>query len=145
MTTKDDFSFGVIPFYKDQSGEIKFCFVKHRAGHIAFPKGHKEEGESDLETAKRELREEVGIQEVNILEGKEFIENYKYIEGDMEINKTVKFFLGEVKNMDTKVSGGFEHEIQEILWMNYREAMGKVTYYVTRNLLEKVAKDLGII
>ena len=33
----------------------KVLMVKHNAGHCAFPKGHVEEGETEFETAIREI------------------------------------------------------------------------------------------
>lgn len=39
----------------------KVLLVKHNAGHWDFPKGHVEEGETEFETAIREVKEETNI------------------------------------------------------------------------------------
>ena len=60
MEAAQDSAVGIIPVYK-QGDRFLFCLVKHADGHWGFPKGHKEEGESDEGAALRELREETGI------------------------------------------------------------------------------------
>ena len=48
-------------------------------GHWGFPKGHQDAGESEKETAIRELKEETGIDAVNLLEDKTFTEHYSFL------------------------------------------------------------------
>ena len=49
-------SFGAVVFNED-----KVLLVVHSKGHVGFPKGHIEEGETGQETAIREVKEETGI------------------------------------------------------------------------------------
>ena len=39
----------------------KVLIIKHKYGHISFPKGHVEDNESEIDTAIREVKEETGI------------------------------------------------------------------------------------
>ena len=48
--------------YCEQEGKRLFYLVRNRAGHIGFPKGHTEPGESETATALREIQEETGRQ-----------------------------------------------------------------------------------
>src|SRR3989344_4714754 len=75
METKKEQSFGVIPVFKENNNFL-FCLIHEAEGHWGFPKGHQDAGESEEETAKRELQEETGINNV-ILDKKSFIENFK--------------------------------------------------------------------
>lgn len=64
MKGKIEKSFGVIPVFK-QENNFTFCLIRHTEGHWGFPKGHQDIGESEQETATRELQEETGISTVN--------------------------------------------------------------------------------
>ena len=54
-------SCGAIVFRKFH-GNVEILLIKHaNGGHWSFPKGHVEEGETEVETATREIFEETGI------------------------------------------------------------------------------------
>ena len=53
-------SCGAIVF-REINEELRVLLVQHSASHWSFPKGHVENGESDCETAIREVKEETGI------------------------------------------------------------------------------------
>ena len=53
-------SCGAVVFtHKD--GEIHYVIIRAHNGEHGFPKGHMEPGETELETALREIAEEVGL------------------------------------------------------------------------------------
>ena len=148
-------SFGVIPIQRkknetsetseaSETDEILFLLIKHRNGHWAFPKGHANVGETDVETARRELREETGIKEVTVNPKKAFEERYskpKWREPNKIIIKTVRYFLGEVTNPKLKLQAS---EICDAKWVTYAEARKLITFDASRALLDEVAKALGI-
>lgn len=47
--------------YTERDGERRYLLVKSSSGHIGFPKGHIEYGETELENARREIFEETGL------------------------------------------------------------------------------------
>lgn len=48
--------------YRRFHGNIEILLIKHiNSGHWSFPKGHVENGETEMETAKREIMEETSI------------------------------------------------------------------------------------
>lgn len=102
-------------------------------GNWGFPKGHTEEGESEKDTAFREVKEETGI-DMNIIDN--FRECIKYVP-IASILKTVIFFLGTVTD-DTVVAD--ETEIEDFMWCSYEEAMKIITYKLQRDILEKALK-----
>ena len=82
---KQEKSCGVIP-YIVINNEIRFVLVKQNNGFICFPKGHVEEGETERDTALRELKEETGLT-VDLLEG--FREVVSYYMPDYDAVKDV--------------------------------------------------------
>ncbi len=111
----------------------KFLIIKMKNGNWGFPKGHTEEGESEKDTAFREVKEETGI-DMNIIDN--FRECIKYVP-IASILKTVIFFLGTVTD-DTVVAD--ETEIEDFMWCSYEEAMKIITYKLQRDILEKALK-----
>ncbi len=111
----------------------KFLIIKMKNGNWGFPKGHTEEGESEKDTAFREVKEETGI-DMNIIDN--FRECIKYVP-IVSILKTVIFFLGTVTD-DTVVAD--ETEIEDFMWCSYEEAMKIITYKLQRDILEKALK-----
>tara|TARA_B100001741_G_scaffold298651_1_gene284370 strand:+ start:190 stop:612 length:423 start_codon:yes stop_codon:yes gene_type:complete len=127
-------SCGVVLFNSD-----KFLLLQHnnedsRAdGHWDFPKGHVESGEEEIDTALRELKEETNIEDVNIIPSfKQFI-NYKIDKGTLSVSKRVIFFLAETKVWDVSLSS--EH--QNFIWLNFEEAIERLTYDNAKNILKK--------
>ena len=58
---KSEKSCGAIVLSPDNTNR-KVLLIKHEnGGHWAFPKGHVEEGETEVETALREIKEETGL------------------------------------------------------------------------------------
>lgn len=47
--------------YTERNSERLYLLVKSKSGHIGFPKGHTEYGETELENARREIFEETGL------------------------------------------------------------------------------------
>ena len=46
----------------EKGGNTEILLIKHiKSGYWSFPKGHVENGETEEETAKREIKEETGI------------------------------------------------------------------------------------
>lgn len=53
----DEKTCGSVMFTRE-NGIKKYLLIKNDSGHIGFPKGHVEYGESEAETAEREVFEE---------------------------------------------------------------------------------------
>ena len=96
---KTDFACGLIPF-RVRAGVREWLLIQHQAGHWAFPKGHPEADETDLQAAVREVREETGLQagrDVRVLEDLGMLEEGYVIEkkSGKQIDKTVRYWLAE--------------------------------------------------
>ncbi|MBI2627376.1 NUDIX domain-containing protein [Candidatus Nomurabacteria bacterium] len=143
MEIKEDKSFGVIPVFKDSSNNFNFCLIQHEQGHWGFPKGHQDAGESEKETAVRELKEETGVSVVNFVNDKSFIVEYPFKKNDIQYNKSVKYFLGFVSSMITETPESFKKEIPELKWVNYEEAKKLITFSEEKKVLDKAFKYLA--
>lgn len=134
-------SFGVIPVYR-KDGQTYFLLVQHNSGHWSFPKGHAEPGESEMEAARRELREETGIRDVTLYPEPTFEERYTktaWHNPRQTVAKTVRYFLGIVRDPRVRLQAA---EVQDYRWATYDEARAIITYDATRRLLEEAARAL---
>ena len=128
---KEEVSSGIILF-NDIKGR-KFLLLNYPSKHWDFVKGKMEEGETYHETALRETREETGILDVEFLEGfKEEIEYY-FRADNQNIHKKVIFFLGKTKTLDIILS----HEHLDFVWLDFDDALNKITYKNAKDLLKK--------
>ena len=138
---KKDFSCGVIP-YRVVDGEREFLLIQHQAGHWAFPKGHPEKGESDLETARRELAEETGITQVEIDEQHPFDEKYTFLKrSGKQVSKQVIYFLGQVSADQVLVLQ--EAEVSDYAWGDTAATRERMSFDEGRALLDEVLAYLG--
>ena len=102
-------------------------------GHWGFPKGHIEAGESEEETAKREVLEETGLH-VSLYEGFRTSVEYSPMKG---ISKEVVFFIGKSLDRDVNIQ---QEEIQDYKWLNYSKTLELLTFDTDRTVLIKVNK-----
>lgn len=138
MEKREDRAAGIIPVHKQAGGELLFCIVHEADGHWGFPKGHREEGESDEQAARRELQEETGIESVDLISDVQFRESYPFVREEGKIEKTVTYFLGLVSSMKSATNDAFKAEIPEYRWLSCEEAKKTLTYPEARKVLDEV-------
>ena len=132
---KEEISAGIILFNKVNG---KFLLLNYPSKHWDFVKGKMEEGETFHETALRETNEETGIKDVEFLDGfKEEIEYY-FRADNQDIHKKVIFFLGKTETTNIILS----HEHLDFIWLDFDNALNKITYENAKNLLRKSEKFL---
>lgn len=101
-----------------------------------FPKGHVEKNEKEIETAIREVKEEVGL-EVDIQKGKRY--EFKYKIGN-DIEKTCVLFIAYPKTYNIKNQ---ESEIANSNWYSFDDAINTLSYENLKEILKKVIKDIN--
>jgi len=138
-------SAGAIVFRREKDGAIKYLLLKHRADYWNFPKGIIEKGEGLKEAALREIREETGLKEVELIPGfKETVRYFFKVKYDYQVArgfkigqmtlKFVTYFLAESKSKEIKIS--LEH--QDYAWLNFEGVMDKFKKYkINQNILKK--------
>lgn len=135
-----DFSFGIVPVRRE-GGEVLYLLVQHHAGHWAFPKGHAEAGETPLEAALRELREETGITRLRAAEKPVFTERYATVKRGRDIDKTVTYFLGWTDQSAVTVQ---PEEIRDHVWLPFSEALERMTHEPSRQVLRDAARAVQV-
>jgi len=126
-------SAGVVIFLEKSEG-THFLLLNYPTGHWDYVKGKIEEGENNRQTAIRETKEETGISDLEFVEGFEEKINYDFqFEGEL-IHKEVVFFLAKTKTSGVNVS----HEHLDYTWLDYENALKKITYQNAKNILSKV-------
>jgi 8-oxo-dGTP pyrophosphatase MutT (NUDIX family) len=128
---REEVSAGIILF--NEIVDKEFLLLNYPSKHWDFVKGKIEKDETPLETALRETKEETGISDVEFIDGfKEEIE-YNFYADNQEIHKKVIFFLGKTKTIDIILS----HEHLDFIWLDFNNALEKITYKNAKNLLKK--------
>jgi bis(5'-nucleosidyl)-tetraphosphatase len=117
---KRERSYGVIVVHIDEAHHVQFLLVQGYGNYWGFPKGHTEPNETALETALRELQEETGITDIDILEGQYFDESY-VIEKKKgsDIDKSVRYFVGKVSQKKARRQ---RSEIKQLGWFSLEHA-----------------------
>jgi 8-oxo-dGTP pyrophosphatase MutT (NUDIX family) len=123
-------SCGAIIYRRGLAG-IRYLLLRHtNGGHWSFPKGHMEKGESERDTAIREIFEETGLHP-HFRHG--FYERIYYLTPKGR-KKEVVYFLARVWRSAVRVQG---EEISEYRWVPYGEARSLLTFENTRLLLDR--------
>lgn len=129
--------------FRMEDGVPHYLLLHYHSGHWEFTKGHIEEGESEKETVKREVKEETGLSDIKIIPGfKQYLKYFfrksyglkgKEKETAPWVFKLVVFLLAETKTKDIKIS----EEHTEFVWLPFEEAFKKTTHKNSKALLKK--------
>lgn len=133
-----DQAFGIVPLFR-QDGDDQFLLIQHKAGHWGFPKGHAEAGETAVDAACREFEEETGITAYHLLDHTPFVESYRLVKKGKTIEKTVTYFVAFVQSTEVTYQ---EKEIQDYTWLPFREALERITFIQSKELLTQVNQYL---
>ena len=102
---------------------------------LALPKGHVDPGETPIQAATREVREEAGV-EADLVEELGQV-RYWYQRSGMKIAKVVTFFLFEYRSGSTD---DHDTEVEVARWIPLEEAARTLSYKGER---EMVTRALG--
>ena len=105
--------------------------IKQQSGFCGFPKGHVEIGETEIETAIRETKEETNI-DVEVNENLRF--EMSYIT-DKNIDKTVVFFVAKPLNEKLIIQ---EEELSDAKWVKFNEVEDNLTFDNAKKLWREI-------
>ena len=126
-------SCGAVVFTRE-GGTIKFVIIRSLEGFYGYPKGHMEAGESEEQTALREIREETGL-DVSLLEGFRTEDAHALVrEGRPDVTKHIVYFLAEYGGQALHAQAG---EVSAIALMTFDEAMAAFQFESSRRILRE--------
>lgn len=115
----------------------QILLILQNAGHWGLPKGHVEEGETEEQTAIREVKEETNVDvivDTNL--------RYRMVYNPKEdVEKEVIYFIAKNTSNDCKPQ---LEGVQEMKWLDIDNAINTITYENSKDLLKKVKKDLNL-
>ena len=112
----------------------RVLLVKQKLGWVGFPKGHMEHGETEMETARRETKEETNL-DVIVDEKKRYTISYIT---STQIDKEVVYFRAKPISYSLLPQ---EAEIAEIMWVDIDEAKQYLSFDNLKQLWQNVLDD----
>ena len=129
--------------FRMENGVPLYLLLHYPSGHWEFAKGHIEEGEDAQQAALREIKEETGIEDLQIIPGFKEYAKYSFkksygLQGDAKkkapwVFKLVVFYLAKTQTPQVNIS----KEHQGFLWLPCQDAIKKITYKNAKELLKK--------
>ncbi len=114
------------------NGELKYVLVQSLEGFWGFPKGHMERGETEEQTALREVYEEVHLK-ANILKGFRTTDEHE-IPNKNNVIKQIVYFCAEYDNQDVIPQ---DDEIAGIALATYEEALQLFQFESSKRILKE--------
>jgi len=115
--------------------EPEILLIKHRGGHWAFPKGHVEAGETEEETARREVQEETGLR-VKLDTG--YREMVTFSPAPKVLKDVVYFAATVIDGVETPQLS----EVSRVEWVPFSAAESYITFENDRHLFRSMQQYL---
>lgn len=116
---------GIIFRRAKQTNRLEILLIQDAKNRWTIPKGHVEEGEEPKQTAKREIQEETGLQEMKVMNWLGKV-NFRYRRGHTLVLMTMHIYLVHGLGDTDKLQG--EDWLSDIKWLPAQDAMDKIAY-----------------
>jgi len=116
---------GGIIFRRDKDDGIEILLIQDGKDRWTIPKGHIEEGETAQQTTRREIKEEAGLDNVDILGwlGKIY---FRYRRVDKLVLMTTQIYLVRAKGDTNAIQK--EDWMKDIKWFKFHDALDVIEY-----------------
>ena len=118
--------------YLREANEIKYLLLNYAHGHWDFPKGHIDPGEQEIDTVRREVREETGIIDLELGEKRIGKTKYTFLRRGNPVGKSVAIYLAKTRTKNVRIS----REHKSWAWLSFSDALSRLTYPASRNILQ---------
>lgn len=116
---------GGIVFRRNRDGEVEILLIQDAKDRWTIPKGHIEEGETAQQTAKREIGEEAGLTDVEVLGWLGKI-HFRYRRLDRLVLMTTQIYLVRAKGDTNAIKK--EEWMNGIKWFKFHDALDEIEY-----------------
>lgn len=116
--------------FTQSNNKILYLLVSNLAGIYGFPKGHMEPGETEEETALREVAEEVGLRITFVPDFRSWDEHP--IPQKENTMKQIVYFLGEYSDQEFTYQ---KEELTDALLVDYHSAMSLLQFESSKRIL----------
>ena len=128
-------SCGAVVFTQEER-VVKYVIIRSPEGFYGYPKGHMEAGETEEQTALREIKEETGLS-ATLLSGFRTEDSHALVrEGRPDVTKHIVYFLAEYDGQALHAQAG---EVSAIALMTFDEAMAAFQFESSRRILREAA------
>lgn len=117
-------------------GQPHWVLVREKSGGIGLPKGHVEPGETPMQAALREIREETGIQAEIHREIEPLRDTYRLASGQM---KRVVYYLATYQDQPLRPD---PTQVREAMLLPLEDALHALTHESAKRILRKAAMQL---
>jgi 8-oxo-dGTP pyrophosphatase MutT (NUDIX family) len=116
---------GGIVFRRDKDKKVEILLIQDSKDRWTIPKGHIEEGETAQETAKREIGEEAGLKDTEVLGWLGKI-HFRYRRIDKLVLMTTQIYLVRAKGDTSAIQK--EDWMNGIKWFSFHDALDAIEY-----------------
>ena len=125
---------GGVVFRHAHSGDLEILLIQDSKNRWTIPKGHIEEGETAVQTARREIGEEAGLHDVDMLGWLGKI-HFRYRRIDKLVLMTTQIYLVRVRTSGEEIEK--EDWMNGIKWFSFNEALDLIEYEDIAKLMLK--------
>jgi diadenosine hexaphosphate hydrolase (ATP-forming) len=116
---------GIVFRHGKKEGEIEILLIQDAKDRWTIPKGHIEEGETALVTARREIGEEAGLHDIDMLGWLGKI-HFRYRRLERLVLMTTQIYLVRVRSSGDEIQK--EDWMRGIKWFPFNEALDLIEY-----------------